>query len=51
MNDFELEGDALDDLREAFGKEYDMDGPELNCDMCGSYGACDCSKVEVEARF
>ena len=26
----------------AFGKDYDPDGPELDCPMCGTYGSCDC---------
>jgi hypothetical protein len=52
LNDFELTGDALDELREAFGKEYDMSGPELDCDLCGSFGycECDCESSDLE-RF
>jgi hypothetical protein len=48
MEKMETMGDALDELREAFGKDYDMEGPELNCPMCGTYGYCECESSDLD---
>jgi hypothetical protein len=44
--ELEMMGDALEEFNKAvedlFGKEYDLSPEELNCPVCGSYGACDC---------
>jgi hypothetical protein len=45
----EVMGDALEEVREAFGKEYDL-SLELECRLCGSYGHCDCEVLDLE-RF
>jgi hypothetical protein len=46
MNDFELMGDALDEVQEAFGKDYEV-GPDLACPFCGTYGFCDCESSDL----
>lgn len=46
MNDFELMGDALAEVQDAFGHDYEV-GPDLACPYCGTYGFCDCCLVMV----
>lgn len=45
LEQMEMMGDALN---EVFGQEYDVEGPELDCPMCGTYGSCDCESSDLE---